>query len=131
MTPTASTNFPNRPVAEASLAPSAVAQHPVAILLDRKRQSGGWAPPRDPRVQVARSPVVGGHRIRPVAVAPIEARQVGTAQLSVGDQIKPVAAARIERRRRGYLHRPLRALERRTPHARIGAVARFGAINRK
>jgi hypothetical protein len=106
-------------------------QHAVAVMLDLERQPCRRAPGPDPRIHIARPPIIGRDRVRPVAVAPVEPREIGSSQKPILDQIEPVAAAQIGRRRSRDLHRTLGGGEFRAPHRGIGAVARFGAVNGK
>ena len=67
---------------------TAVMQHPVAVMLDLERQPCRRAPGPDPRIHIARPPIIGRDRIRPVAVSPVEPREIGSSQKPILDQIE-------------------------------------------
>jgi len=108
-----------------------LAQHAVSVALDSQRELVGRSPAADPGIDIPGSPIVGRDCVFPIAVAPVHTGEIGTAQRTVLVQVEPVAAADIEGCRGADLHRSLRPARLRTPHAQIGAVGRFGAVDRE
>src|SRR6266436_6771211 len=58
-----------------------IAQHAIAIALDFEREARARSAAADPRIHVARTPVVGRNRVRPIAVAPVHRSEEHTSEL--------------------------------------------------
>ena len=101
-----------------------------AIAGDRLRKFIDCAALADPAVHAARPPIIGCDRVRPAAVTPVHSGEIGAAQSPVLTHVQPIAAAGIHRSSRRELHRPLWPFGIGTPHLRIGAMARLGAVHR-
>src|SRR6266404_2330686 len=108
-----------------------IPQDAIAIALDFEGEAGARAPAADPRIHVARAPVVRRDRIRPIAVSAVHQRQITATQHPVFEEIEPVAAADIRRCRGGNLHRSLRSAPLGAPHSGIGPVTGFCALDGK
>src|SRR6516162_5341543 len=103
----------------------------LAIALDRQRKLVRRPSPADPGIEVAGPPVVGGDRVRPIAISSEHACEIGAAQCAVFNKVEAVAAADIGRRGLSDLHRPLGPARLQTPHTQAEPVARFSAVYRE
>src|SRR5207248_8423186 len=84
-----------------------IAQYPPDITGRLARQPLGRPAGGDPGLEIARPPIVGSERIRPIAVALEHLRQISPAEKAVLAQVEAVDAAVIERRLETVMHRAL------------------------
>src|SRR5208282_3954236 len=104
-------------------------QHTDAVNLDRQRKFVERATAANPRIHVARAPVVCGDRVGPAAVSTVHLSQIGAPERPVLPLVKAVATADIYSRGRRNLHRSLRPVWVGAPHLRIGPVIGFGSLD--
>src|SRR5437879_5208385 len=111
------------------VADDGVAHHAGDVAGDVEGELGGAAAAADPQIQVAGAPIVGGERVWPIAVAQEHLRQISPAEPPVLEEVEAVAAADIESGGGADLHRALGPSELRPPHAGVGAMPRFDAVD--
>src|SRR6516165_7274618 len=75
-------------------------QHPNAVNLDRQRKFVERATAADPRIHVARAPIVCGDGVGPAAVSAVHLSQIGAPKRPVLPLVKAVTTADVCSRRR-------------------------------
>src|SRR5439155_13164643 len=108
-----------------------IAQYPSDIAGHTERQPIGGTPGSDPRIHIARSPIVGSEGIGPLAILSEHPGKISSPQQPILAKVEPVATANVNRRCEAHLHRSLRTVEFRAPHTGIGTMPRLNGLHGK